>query len=268
MTAASPVCSPAFSQSTQSSQQPACIPACHRHLRKGKNLQTRLHLRSAPGVWLLLGVGVVLVGTSVAVAGYISAAPKPLGGRSGSHIEKMKLAGPVVMGVGLFIFICAATLLYENRDRQVLRLETPDEFEDLKVGNEWEESQERWECKDGQQGYWGPLAHTLPLSSPNWDPPAPRLPCKNIHKINRRLLPPPPPDAEGKGVREEVNRKQEGAEEQREGGSTLLTHVLHHKEPTPHPPSPCPSQSHSSVSSRSCNSSEINFNIRMGSPVP
>uniref|UniRef100_A0A8D3C5W5 Transmembrane protein 200B n=1 Tax=Scophthalmus maximus TaxID=52904 RepID=A0A8D3C5W5_SCOMX len=123
MTAASPSCSPTSSLSTQFS--PACLPAsCHRHLRKGQALRTTLPLRSAPGAWLLLGVVVVLVGMSVAVAGYVSAVPKPMGGRGSTHAERMKLTGPVVMGVGLFIFICAATLLYENRDREVLRHET------------------------------------------------------------------------------------------------------------------------------------------------
>uniref|UniRef100_A0A9W3EG17 Transmembrane protein 200B n=1 Tax=Camelus bactrianus TaxID=9837 RepID=A0A9W3EG17_CAMBA len=32
------------------------------------------------------------------------------------------LLGPVVMGVGLFVFICANTLLYENRDLETRRL--------------------------------------------------------------------------------------------------------------------------------------------------
>ncbi|XP_041740593.1 transmembrane protein 200A-like [Coregonus clupeaformis] len=34
------------------------------------------------------------------------------------HSERMKLLGPVIMGVGLFILICANTVLYENRDRE------------------------------------------------------------------------------------------------------------------------------------------------------
>ncbi|CAG11915.1 unnamed protein product, partial [Tetraodon nigroviridis] len=72
-----------------------------RHLRRSNPLRTKLHLRSAPGVWLLLGVLVVLVGMGVAVAGYVSAAPKPAGGRGSTHTERMKLAGPVIMGVGV-----------------------------------------------------------------------------------------------------------------------------------------------------------------------
>ncbi|XP_071325266.1 transmembrane protein 200B-like isoform X1 [Trachinotus anak] len=265
MTAASPVCSPTTSRSTQSS--PVCLPACHRQLRKGEALQTKLHLRSAPGVWLMLGVVVVLVGMSVAVAGYVCA-PKPAGGRRSTHAEKMKLTGPVIMGVGLFIFICAATLLYENRDREVLRRDTPDDLEDLKGGNGWEDSQEQssfgcqeqWECKNGERGSWATPAHTLPLSNQNCSPPS--LPHMNKHNISSRPSPPPPLDAGG-GDKEKVDRK-EGA---KEGGSTLLAQVLHHQEPTPHPPSPCLSISHSSVYSDSCNSSEIHFNIRTDSPL-
>ncbi|XP_028436996.1 uncharacterized protein LOC114557626 [Perca flavescens] len=265
MTAAGPVCSPASSHSSQSS--PVCLPACQRHLMKGKALQTKLPLRSAPGVWLLLGVVVVLVGMAVAVAGYVSAAPKPVGvGRGSTHIERMKLAGPVIMGVGLFIFICAATLLYENRDLEVLRRESPDDLEDLKGGDGWEDSQEQpsfscqeqWEYKDGEQACWSAPTHTLPLSNQNCGPPL-NPPHRNTHNSGSRPSPPPPSDAGG-GDREEVE------EQEKEGRSTLLARVLHHQEPIPHPPSPCPSISHSSVYSDSCNSSEINFNIRTGFP--
>ncbi|XP_044064548.1 uncharacterized protein LOC122881888 [Siniperca chuatsi] len=271
MTAASPVCSPASSHSTRSS--PVCHSACHRHLRKGKAFQTKLQLRSAPGVWLMLGVAVVLVGMSVAVAGYVSAAPKPAGGRGSTHIERMKLAGPMVMGVGLFIFICAATLLYENQD-EVLRRETPDDLEDLKGGNGWEDSQEQpsfscqeqWECKDGEQGSWATPAHTLPLSNQNCGPSLLLSPPRrNRHNISSR---PSPPLSSNAGGRDKEEDREEEEEEEMEGRSTLLAQVLHHQEPTPHPPSPCLSISNSSVCSDSCNSSEINFNIRTGSSPP
>ncbi|CAL8247200.1 unnamed protein product [Lota lota] len=121
--------SPVRSASSSSTRSPApCSawpPLACLQKRKEKLCRTDLPVRSAPGVWLLVGVGVVLVGMCVAVAGYASAssAPKPLqGGRGTSHADRMKLAGPVVMGVGLFIFICSATLLYENRDSALLRL--------------------------------------------------------------------------------------------------------------------------------------------------
>ncbi|KAK9513775.1 hypothetical protein VZT92_027281 [Zoarces viviparus] len=262
MTAADPVCSPASSLSSQSS--PVCLPACRRHLRSGKFLQTKLPLRSAPGVWLLLGAVVVLVGMAVAVAGYVSAAPKPVAAARGStHVERMKLAGPVVMGVGLFIFICAATLLYENRDLEVLRRETPEDLEDLKGGDGWEDSQElpSFSCPDGEQGSWAAPTHVLPLSDQNCGPPLPPS-HRNTHNISSRSSQSPPLDAGGRDREEEVEEE----EEEKEGRATLLAQVLHHQEPTPPPPSPCPSVSHSSACSDSCNSSEIDFNIRTGFP--
>lgn len=263
MTAASPACSPTSSSHSNRSS-PACLPVCRRHPRKGDALQTRLHLRSAPGVWLMLGVAVVLVGMGVAVAGYVSAAPKPVGGRGSTHVERMKLAGPVVMGVGLFIFICAATLLFENRDLEVLRQGTRDDLEDLKGGNGWEDSQEQpsfscqdqWECNHGEQGCWATPAHALPLSNQNRGPPFP-LPHGNKYNISSGAS---PSDVEGRAGEEE--------KEESEGRSTLLAQVLHHQEPTPQPPSPCLSISRSSIYSDSCNSSEINFNTRTGSAQP
>lgn len=221
-----------------------------------------MHLRSAPGVWLLLGVVVVLVGMGVAVAGYVSAAPKPAGGRGSTHTERMKLAGPVVMGVGLFIFICAATLLYENRDLEILRLETPDDLEDLKGG--WEDSQasfpyqERWEGRDEEQGCWATPAHILPLSNQNSAPPLPP-PHGNAYNISNRPPSLSPSTVGGRGAEKE---------EEEEGRSTLLARVLHHQEPNLHPPSPCSSISRSSIYSDSCNSSEVNFNTRTDPALP
>uniref|UniRef100_A0A8C9VRH9 Transmembrane protein 200B n=1 Tax=Scleropages formosus TaxID=113540 RepID=A0A8C9VRH9_SCLFO len=108
-------------------------------------IRGKLRIRSLPGAFLILGVLVVVVGTAVAVAGYWpyrahrlsqasvdgarlngshAAAGKGPGVRSilsttgFVHSDRMKLLGPIVMGVGLFIFICANTMLYENRDRE------------------------------------------------------------------------------------------------------------------------------------------------------
>ncbi|XP_058051277.1 transmembrane protein 200B isoform X2 [Ahaetulla prasina] len=99
----------------------------------------QLRMRSPSGVFVMVGISVVLVGMTIAVIGYWPHRTKSGSGRPGSsnvtgdirkemkvspqarsiiHSEKLKLIGPVVMGVGLFIFICANTMLYENRDME------------------------------------------------------------------------------------------------------------------------------------------------------
>ncbi|KAJ6663770.1 hypothetical protein lerEdw1_009849 [Lerista edwardsae] len=114
-----------------------------RKLPSEVTVKGRLRMRSPSGVFVMVGVSVVLVGMTIAVIGYWphhrgSHGARP-GGRPGNasatgdikkevkvsphprpfpHSEKLKLIGPVVMGVGLFIFICANTLLYENRDME------------------------------------------------------------------------------------------------------------------------------------------------------
>ncbi|XP_061122959.1 transmembrane protein 200A isoform X2 [Syngnathus typhle] len=115
--------------------------------RKKKDgvIRGKLRLRSVAGAFLVLGVMVVTVGTALAVAGYrmsrlsipgaaeANGLSQPRGnwslGAKGFlspvsmiHCERMKLLGPVIMGVGLFILICANTVLYENRDRETQML--------------------------------------------------------------------------------------------------------------------------------------------------
>ncbi|XP_042628518.1 uncharacterized protein LOC109072950 [Cyprinus carpio] len=81
-----------------------------------------LRFRSAPGACLLFAGVLLIAGICVAVVGYWNNQPRRQTphhvstGRTSS--EKLKLIGPVIMGVGLFIFICANTILYENRDRE------------------------------------------------------------------------------------------------------------------------------------------------------
>ncbi|XP_015278880.1 PREDICTED: transmembrane protein 200B [Gekko japonicus] len=102
----------------------------------------QLRMRSPSGAFVMVGVSVVLVGMTIAVIGYWPHRG-PHGTRSGSrpgnssttddlkkevkvsphprlflYSEKLKLIGPVIMGIGLFIFICANTMLYENRDME------------------------------------------------------------------------------------------------------------------------------------------------------
>ncbi|CAN9504188.1 unnamed protein product [Ophioblennius macclurei] len=132
-------------------------PSCQRKSRftlrarrkKVGVIRGKLRIRSMPGAFLVLGVVVVVVGTALAVAGYwpyrlsrssilrvaeedsISesqtsgwsfGAKGLLSTASLMHSERMKLLGPVIMGVGLFILICANTVLYENRDRETQML--------------------------------------------------------------------------------------------------------------------------------------------------
>ncbi|CAL9691106.1 unnamed protein product [Knipowitschia caucasica] len=116
--------------------------------KKGGAIRGKLRMRSLPGAFILLGLLVVVVGTALAVAGYwpYKLSKATLMGLSGQgdealagwslgakglvstaranlvHSDRMKLLGPVIMGVGLFILICANTVLYENRDRETQML--------------------------------------------------------------------------------------------------------------------------------------------------
>ncbi|NXN39830.1 T200B protein, partial [Rhinoptilus africanus] len=101
----------------------------------------QLRMRSPSGAFVMVGISVVLVGMTIAVVGYwphrgpgsavTGAGNASVGGdmrkevaagRHVPHSEKLKLIGPVIMGIGLFIFICANTMLYENRDMETRRL--------------------------------------------------------------------------------------------------------------------------------------------------
>lgn len=104
-------------------------------------LKGQLRMRSPAGAFVMVGISVVLVGMTIAVVGYwphrghggtgagtgnISVVgdmrKEVVAGRHVPHSEKLKLIGPVIMGIGLFIFICANTMLYENRDMETRRL--------------------------------------------------------------------------------------------------------------------------------------------------
>ncbi|NXO40801.1 T200B protein, partial [Locustella ochotensis] len=104
-------------------------------------LKGQLRMRSPAGAFVMVGVSVVLVGMTIAVVGYwphrghggtgASAGNASVAGdvrrevaagRHVPHSEKLKLIGPVIMGIGLFIFICANTMLYENRDMETRQL--------------------------------------------------------------------------------------------------------------------------------------------------
>ncbi|NXM20433.1 T200B protein, partial [Ploceus nigricollis] len=105
------------------------------------SLKGQLRMRSPAGAFVMVGISVVLVGMTIAVVGYwphrghggtgASAGNTSVvgdmrrevaAGRHMPHSEKLKLVGPVIMGIGLFIFICANTMLYENRDMETRQL--------------------------------------------------------------------------------------------------------------------------------------------------
>ncbi|NXQ45785.1 T200B protein, partial [Catharus fuscescens] len=104
-------------------------------------LKGQLRMRSPAGAFVMVGISVVLVGMTIAVVGYwphrghggtgaSTGNTSTVGdmrrevaaGRHMPHSEKLKLIGPVIMGIGLFIFICANTMLYENRDMETRQL--------------------------------------------------------------------------------------------------------------------------------------------------
>ncbi|NWZ92557.1 T200B protein, partial [Nesospiza acunhae] len=104
-------------------------------------LKGQLRMRSPAGAFVMVGISVVLVGMTIAVVGYWphrghggtgasvgntsvegDMRREVVAGRHMPHSEKLKLIGPVIMGIGLFIFICANTMLYENRDMETRQL--------------------------------------------------------------------------------------------------------------------------------------------------
>ncbi|KAK3507895.1 hypothetical protein QTP70_002524 [Hemibagrus guttatus] len=125
---------------SSSSQHLPCFSLRSRKNKEGV-VQGKVRIRSMPGAFLVLGMIVVIVGTTLAVVGYwpyrVQRSAVGSGSKSPSqasswglgakglfstasliHTDRMKLVGPVIMGVGLFILICANTVLYENRDKE------------------------------------------------------------------------------------------------------------------------------------------------------
>uniref|UniRef100_A0A7M4FHB1 Transmembrane protein 200B n=2 Tax=Crocodylus porosus TaxID=8502 RepID=A0A7M4FHB1_CROPO len=137
------------SQDTLENKPPGPAPPSRRRGRRRRRkpppeltVKGRLRMRSPSGAFVIVGISVVLVGMTIAVVGYWphrSTSAAGSGASSGnssstggirrevkaparshhlSYTEKLKLIGPVIMGIGLFIFICANTMLYENRDME------------------------------------------------------------------------------------------------------------------------------------------------------
>ncbi|XP_028936084.1 transmembrane protein 200B [Ornithorhynchus anatinus] len=91
-------------------------------------VRARLRLRSPSGAFAALGALVVAAGLAIAVAGYWPHRGGPgelrrgAGRAPGDPLERLRLVGPVVMGAGLFVLICANTVLLESRDSETRRL--------------------------------------------------------------------------------------------------------------------------------------------------
>uniref|UniRef100_A0A8D2L158 Transmembrane protein 200C n=1 Tax=Varanus komodoensis TaxID=61221 RepID=A0A8D2L158_VARKO len=104
--------------------------------KKRKNdvvvVKGKLKLCSVSGLVALCGILVLLVGIALAVVGYW---PKPLYRTEDPgqtllvgflfqlfsrylHSDKLKVLGPLIMGIGIFLFICANAVLHENRDKK------------------------------------------------------------------------------------------------------------------------------------------------------
>ncbi|KAM4630550.1 transmembrane protein 200A [Polymixia lowei] len=236
--------------------------------RKKKDgvIQGKLRIRSMPGAFLVLGVIVVVVGTALAVAGYwpyrmLSRSsilgPKAGGGNSDPqtsswslgaksllstasliHSERMKLLGPVIMGVGLFILICANTVLYENRDRetQMLLAQMRSVICSVSAAMPSAELTEIAAANSMARQYqW--------VSS---------LPAAHLNILCLQQLASSEPLLWTRDPREQ-EESADGIYQQ----ATLRTEVLHHQESTSTP------SLHSSHSN-SCNSSKADFNMQSG----
>ncbi|XP_056331636.1 transmembrane protein 200B isoform X2 [Danio aesculapii] len=92
------------------------------------NLDTRfviggLRLRSGAGAWLLFAVVLLLVGIYLTAAGYWNIQPRrqtvQYGSTGRTSSEKLRLIGPVIIGVALFNINCANALLHINRNMEL-----------------------------------------------------------------------------------------------------------------------------------------------------
>ncbi|XP_077405819.1 transmembrane protein 200A [Vanacampus margaritifer] len=220
--------------------------------RKKKDgvIQGKLRLRSIAGAFLVLGVIVVMVGTALAVAGYRMSRLSILGSAEGNHVsdprgnwslgaksflssismthcERMKLLGPVIMGVGLFILICANTVLYENRDRetQMLLAQMRSVICSVSAAVPSADLQEMAVANSMSKHHW--------VSS---------LPAAQLNSFCRQQL------ASSEPLLQTRRADVEGVYQQ----TVLQTEALHHQESVPP----------ASTNSSSCNSSQVDFNAQ------
>uniref|UniRef100_A0A672YVG4 Transmembrane protein 200C n=1 Tax=Sphaeramia orbicularis TaxID=375764 RepID=A0A672YVG4_9TELE len=99
--------------------------------KKKKNdvvvVKGKLNLCSPAGLVAAVGVIVLMVGISMAVLGYWPSQNQQeyqerrrtgLLNQSHANSNNLKVFGPLVMGIGIFLFICANAVLHENRDKK------------------------------------------------------------------------------------------------------------------------------------------------------
>lgn len=231
-------------------------------------IQGKLRIRSMPGAFLVLGVIVVVVGSALAVAGYwpdrisrssiLGTAERENSTESkatiwslrakdllstGSliHSERMKLLGPVIMGVGLFILICANTVLYENRDRetQMLLAQMRSVICSVSAAVPSADLKEIAAANSMAKHYqW--------VSS---------LPAAHLNILCLQQLASSEPLLQTRHPRD-LEDNLEGTYQQ----AVLQTEALHHQESDP------PASLHSSHTN-SCNSSQIDFNTQSGAEL-
>ncbi|CDQ67205.1 unnamed protein product [Oncorhynchus mykiss] len=108
--------------------------------KKRKNevvvVKGKLNLCSISGVVAAIGILILLVGIAMAILGYWPR-ESPLNNHSNGtgleqpsmgflaefldkylYSDKLKVFGPLIMGIGIFLFICANAVLHENRDKK------------------------------------------------------------------------------------------------------------------------------------------------------
>uniref|UniRef100_A0A672PYJ4 Transmembrane protein 200C n=1 Tax=Sinocyclocheilus grahami TaxID=75366 RepID=A0A672PYJ4_SINGR len=104
--------------------------------KKRKNevvvVKGKLKLFSVSGLVAAIGILVLLVGVAMAVLGYwpkenfrsYNGSNGPKLGAFAAFInrylysDKLKVFGPLIMGIGIFLFICGNAVLHENRDKK------------------------------------------------------------------------------------------------------------------------------------------------------
>uniref|UniRef100_A0A8C2EG55 Transmembrane protein 200C n=1 Tax=Cyprinus carpio TaxID=7962 RepID=A0A8C2EG55_CYPCA len=90
--------------------------------KKRKNevvvVKGKLKLCSVSGLVAAIGILVLLVGVSMAVLGYWPKETFSAFINRFLYSDKMKVFGPLIMGIGIFLFICANAVLHENRDKK------------------------------------------------------------------------------------------------------------------------------------------------------